>query len=135
MSVKMPILSQVAMSVTTAVYCGVAEETSNRACYIYKDNKLTQTVNCKYDHTEGASYLYNFRYVAYTAKAFSKIEIASDYDEASDVITLNSKSEIEQYRHPKTKKIVGDESTRSGRDTLAAIKTSGQNLKFAVNYY
>lgn len=109
MSVKMPILSQIAMSVATAGYCGVAEETDNTACYIYKDNKLTQTVKYKYDHTEDASSSYSFRYLTYTAKAFSKIEIASDYDEASDVITLNSKPEIEQYRHPKTKKVVSDE--------------------------
>ena len=99
------------MSVATAGYCIVAEETGNTTCHIYKDNKLTQTVKCKYDHTEGTSSSYNFRYVTYTAKAFGKIEIASDDADAdadadADVITLNSKPEIEQYRHPKPRRLL-----------------------------
>ena len=40
----------------------------------------------------------------HTAKAFSKIETASDYDEAGNVITLNSEPAIERYSHPKTRK-------------------------------
>lgn len=63
MSVKMPILSQIALSVPTAGYCSVDEETGNTACYIYKDNKLIQTMKCKYDYTEGASSSYNFTYL------------------------------------------------------------------------
>lgn len=115
-------LAIICLSVVTAGYCGVGEETGNTTCYLYKDNKLTQTVKCKYDHTEGSSSSYNFRYVTYTAKAFGKIETASDYDEAGDVITLNSKPAIEQYRHPKTKKIVSDEYAQSGKDTLSCYK-------------
>lgn len=122
MSVKTPILSQIALSVETAGYCGVAEKTGNTTYYIYKDSKFTQTVKCKYYYTEGASSSYNFRYLTYTAKAFSKIEIASDYDEAGDVITLNIKPAIEQYRHPKTKNIISDEYAQSGKDTLICYK-------------
>ena len=77
-------LAIIGLSVVTAGYCGVGEETGNTTCYIYKDNKLAQTVKCKYNYTEGASSSYNFRYVTYTAKAFGKIETASDYDEAGD---------------------------------------------------
>ena len=42
MSVKMPILLQIALSVTTAGYCGVGVggEKGNTTCYIYKNNKL-----------------------------------------------------------------------------------------------
>ena len=55
-------------------------------------------------------------------KALSKIEIASGYDEAGDVITLNIKPAIEQYRHPKTKNIISDEYAQSGKDTLSCYK-------------
>ena len=51
-------LALIGLSVVTAGYCGVGEETGNTTCYLYKDNKLTQTVKCKYDHTEGSSSSY-----------------------------------------------------------------------------
>ena len=47
MSVKTPILSQIALLVETAGYCGVAEKTGNTTYYIYKGSKFTQTVKCK----------------------------------------------------------------------------------------
>lgn len=118
-------LALIGLSVVTAGYCGVGEETGNTTCYLYKDNKLTQTVKCKYDHTEGSSSSYNFRYVTYTAKAFGEIETASNYDKGVNVITLNDKPAIEQYRNPKTKKIVSDEYVQSGKEILLCY----QNIK------
>ena len=47
----------------TAEYCDMAKETGNTNCYIYKDNKLIQTMKCKYDHTEGGAVLDYFTYL------------------------------------------------------------------------
>lgn len=127
---KKIVLALISLSIATAGYCHVVEETGNTTCHIYKDNKFTQTVKCKYNHTEGASSSYNFRYVTYTAKAFGKIETARDYNEAGDVITLNSKPAIEQYRNPKTKKIVSDEYVQSGKEALLCYKNI--NTKFEI---
>lgn len=128
--IKKIALALIGLSVATAGYCGVGESTGNTTCYIYKDNKLTQTVKCKYNSTEGSSSSYSFRHITYTAKAFGKIETASDYDEAGDVITLNSKPAIEQYRHPKTKKIVSDEYAQSGKETLGCYKNIKTKFEF-----
>lgn len=73
--------------------------------------------------------------MTYTAKAFGKIETASNYDKDVNGITLNDKPAIKQYLNLKAKNIVSDEYVQSGKDILSCYKTSTQNLKFAPSYY
>lgn len=129
MWMKKIILAIAGLIITTSAYSGVGQESGNTTCYIYKNNKLAQTVQCKYDYVEGASSSYSFIHVSYTAKAFSKIETSSD----SGDITLNEKAAIFQSRHPKTKKIVSNDYAASGKETLNCYKNPKKKFEICTS--